>query len=138
MKTFVLKAVIICTSFILIGLYIFLPGVTKALTPLDKDEMAKPLPARMEEIEEKEKALPPIPKDEFESSICFKRCHKPDDFSPSQKTRKQWVLLIESEGHAVFEKIPWESPEQKDRVLVFLLRHARDKGDIEEGIGLWD
>ncbi len=138
MKPSVFKTVFMSVSFILIGLYVFLPGVTNALTPLNSDEMVQLSPARIEKIIEKEKSLPPIPKNEFENSICFKRCHKPNDFSPSQKTRKQWLLLIENEGHAIFEKIPWESPEQKDRVLIFLLRNAKDESRMKEGIGVWD
>jgi len=137
-KSLILKSFFISTGFILICLFTFFPGVTNALTQLDEDEMVELSPARIETIKEKEKSLPPIPKNEFENSICFKRCHQPSDFSPSHKTRKQWLLLIEKEGHAIFEKIPWQSSEHKDRVLIFLLRHAKDESSVKEGIGVWD
>ena len=138
MKPFILKAFLISTGLILIGLYILFPNPTKALTPLDEDALIELSPSLMEHLEEKEKALPPLPQKEFETSICFQRCHKKNDFSPSRKTRKQWIILIEKEGHAIFQKIPWESNEQKDQILIYLLRRARDADGIKEGIGVWN
>ena len=138
MKPFILKAFLISTGIILVGLCVLFPNPTKALTPLAEEELVELSPSLIKHLEERQKALPPLPQKEFENSICFQRCHKKNDFSPSKKTRKQWIILIEKEGHAIFQKIPWESNDQKDQVLFYLLRHARDSGGIKEGIGIWN
>lgn len=138
MKSKKFKSFFIGASFLLISVYIFLPRMTNALTPLDEDEMIQLSPARIAEIIEKEKTLPPLSLNVFEDSICFQKCHTENDFSPSHKTQKQWLILIEKDGHAIFQEIPWQSADEKDRVLIFLLKHARDANTIKEGIGVWD
>jgi len=78
---------------------------------------------------------PKIGLKEFDNSLCF-RCHNTKDFSPSDKTSKQWRLLIEDNGHAIFDEILWEYPNQKEQILNFLLENA---GNYRaEGIGVWD
>ena len=74
---------------------------------------------------------------EFENSICFKRCHSPEEIHPSDKTAKQWRLLIEKEGHSIFSKIPWKNPEQKEKVLDYLLQNAKKSTPGPAGIGVW-
>jgi hypothetical protein len=73
----------------------------------------------------------------FEDSICFKRCHKSSDFHPSDNTAKQWRLLIDQEGHAIFSEIPWESPQQKEEMLDYLFNNARNSKPESAGIGVW-
>ncbi|MDA8404926.1 MAG: hypothetical protein M0Z56_12155 [Desulfobacteraceae bacterium] len=72
---------------------------------------------------------------DFENSVCFRRCHQPDDFKPSDKTEQQWRMLIEKNGHDIFKKIIWEFPGQKEQTLRYLIEHAGDSGN--EGIGVW-
>lgn len=74
---------------------------------------------------------------EFENSICFKRCHNFDQIHPSDKTAKQWRLLIEKDGHAIFSRIPWKTPEQKEKVLDYLLQNAGKSTPGPAGIGVW-
>ena len=138
LKSYILKAFVISTGLFLVCLSIFGPKPISALTPLDEEALIELSPSLIKQLEEKEKSLPPLPQNEFNNSICFKRCHTEKDFSPSRKTRKQWIILIEKNGHAIFQKIPWESMEQKDQVLIYLLRHARDAETIKEGIGVWN
>jgi hypothetical protein len=71
----------------------------------------------------------------FHESICF-RCHARDDFSPTDKTLKEWRYFIENDGHGIFAPIPWESPSQKKQILEFLLDHAGN--NRAEGIGVWN
>ncbi|MDZ7832684.1 MAG: hypothetical protein U5L07_13095 [Desulfobacterales bacterium] len=137
-KPYQFRAFVISAVLMMVCLAVFTSKPINALTPLDEEALIELSPSLMEEIEEKEKSLPPLPQNEFKNAICFKRCHTEKDFSPSQKTRKQWIILIEKNGHAIFRKIPWESPEQKDQILIYLLRHARDANGIKEGIGIWD
>lgn len=74
---------------------------------------------------------------EFESSVCFKRCHKSGDFYPSDNTAKQWRLLIDQGGHAIFSDIPWENSQQKKDILDYLLNNARNIKPESAGIGVW-
>jgi hypothetical protein len=77
---------------------------------------------------------PKITINDFHSSICF-QCHAINDFYPSDKTQKQWRRLLERDGHSIFAKISWESPQQRIQILEFLLENA---GTYRaEGIGLW-
>lgn len=138
MSPYILKAFLIITGLILTCLYIFMPLPTSALTPLDEDALIELSPSLIQQLEEKEKSIPPLPRNEFENSICFNRCHTKNDFSPSKKTRKQWIILIEKDGHAIFQKIPWKNTDQKDRILIYLLRHAKDADTVKEGIGIWN
>ncbi len=73
----------------------------------------------------------------FSGSVCFK-CHGPADVNPSDKTRKQWWLLIEENGHAIFAEIPWSTPDEKKSILRYLLFHAKKTNPQIEGIGLWN
>lgn len=74
---------------------------------------------------------------EFENSICFKRCHKSGDFYPSDNTAKQWRLLIEQGGHTIFSEIPWKSQQQKNEIIDYLLNNARKSRPGSAGIGVW-
>jgi len=103
---------------------------------MDEEALIDLSPALIKKL--RKKPMPPFPQNQFENSICFKRCHTKNDFSPSRKTQRQWILLIEKNGHAIFQKIPWESPEQKEQILIYLLKHAKDKNTPKEGIGVWD
>jgi len=132
------KAFLISAVLMVVCLAIFAPKPINALTPLDEEALVDLSPSLIKQLEEKEKSLPPLPQKEFNNSICFKRCHTKKELSPSQKTRKQWIILIEKNGHAIFQKIPWESTAQKDQILIYLLRHARDAETIKEGIGVWN
>lgn len=76
-------------------------------------------------------------KQEYDNSICFKQCHSRNDFSVSDKTEKQWRLLIEDDGHAIFNIIPWEKPPSKEKILKYLLNNALNSGPKAEGIGIW-
>ena len=75
-----------------------------------------------------------LKKNDFENSICF-RCHQDTDFTPSDKTIQQWRMLIEKNGHDIFKKIVWESPDQKEQILFYLINNAGTSG--AEGIGVW-
>lgn len=85
--------------------------------------------------EEKPRTLLKFNKDDFENSVCFRRCHQLNNFTPSEKTEQQWRMLIEKNGHDIFKKIVWESPDQKEQTLFYLINHAGSPGD--EGIGVW-
>ncbi len=74
---------------------------------------------------------------EFENSICFKRCHKLGDIYPSDNTAKQWRLLIEQGGHTIFSEIPWENQQQKNEIVDYLLNNARKSRPDSAGIGVW-
>ena len=137
-KPYQFKAFLISAVLMVVCLAIFAPKPINALTPLDEEALVDLSPSLIKQLEEKEKSLPPLPQKEFNNSICFKRCHTKKKLSPSQKTRKQWIILIEKNGHAIFQKIPWESTAQKDQILIYLLRHARDAETIKEGIGVWN
>ena len=99
----------------------------------------KLLKEKVEEIntllEEQKAGPPPITLKEFHTSLCF-NCHDISDFSPSDKTRKQWRRLIEEDGHAIFENISWETPFQKHQILKFLVENAGTYRS--EGIGVWE
>ena len=58
---------------------------------------------------------------DFENSVCFMRCHQKGAFSPSDKTEQQWRMLIEKDGHDIFAKIVWESTQQKEQMLNYLI-----------------
>lgn len=91
---------------------------------------------RINELIEKQKIDPSeLSINNFHDSMCFK-CHAPNDFLPSDKTRKEWRYLIEDDGHAIFGNIPWENPRQKKQILEFLLENAGNHR--AEGIGLWN
>lgn len=72
---------------------------------------------------------------DFETSVCFKKCHQPTSINPSKRTEQQWRMLIEKNGHDIFETIAWEYPGQKEQVLWYLIEHAGGSGN--EGIGVW-
>lgn len=107
------------------------------LKPLDEEDLEVLSPSTI--------AAPPISpeeysaniKAEYDSGVCFKKCHQNNDFSPSDKTRKQWQVLIEKNGHDIFEKIIWETPLKRDYVLIYLYENARNPDFKTEGIGVW-
>ncbi len=74
----------------------------------------------------------------FNNSICFKQCHNRNEFSVSDITEKQWRILIGDGGHAVFNIIPWEKPEEKEKILKYLLNNAANSRPEAEGIGIWN
>lgn len=91
---------------------------------------------QINQLIEEQKALPSkLSINDFHDSLCFK-CHATSDFSPSDKTRKEWQYLIEDDGHMIFENIPWETPWEKKQILEFLLENAGNHR--AEGIGLWN
>jgi hypothetical protein len=92
--------------------------------------------SEINELIEVQKTGPPkLSLNDFNSSICFK-CHTVNDFSPSDKTQKQWRRLLEDDGHSIFEKISWDSPYQKSQILEFFYDNA---GNYRaEGIGVWN
>ncbi len=79
-----------------------------------------------------------IIRQEYDNSICFKRCHIKNDFAAPDYTEKQWRLLIEENGHALFSEIPWENPDKKEKILSYLLDNAVYSGPTSEGIGVWE
>lgn len=113
--------------------------VKDGLKPLDDKELEDLSPAVIEKVPE------PIPREEFmmilksdyDASVCFKKCHMKEDFSPSDKTRSQWQMLIENNGHDVFEKIIWEDQAQKEHVMMYLFENAKNSDYQTEGIGVW-
>ncbi len=115
------------------------PQIGDALKPLDEkslDELSPPL--KVVEASTSKQAPPkPISRDKFSNSICFTRCHSPGSIVPSNYTMKQWRLLIDQDGHDVFEKIPWKSKKEKEEIYLFLLQHASDAKRGSEGIGVW-
>jgi hypothetical protein len=145
-------------------LFCFLsPCPSIALKPLDDEAMVNSSPSNkiasinhdqnLKALDEQELevlspttiAPPPISpeeysaviKAEYDSAVCFKKCHYKNDFSPSDKTRKQWQLLIEKNGHDIFEKISWENSLKRDYVLIYLYENSRNPDFKTEGIGVW-
>ena len=85
-------------------------------------------------LEERKNGPAKMTINEFHRSLCF-NCHGVNDFSPSDRTPKQWRRLIEDDGHAIFENISWDTPFQKNQIAEFLIENA---GTYRaEGIGLW-
>lgn len=76
-------------------------------------------------------------REDFDNSICFQKCHNPKRISPEDKPKNLWRLLIEEGGHDIFAEIPWESPEQKEQILQYLLNQAKKDEPESEGIGFW-
>ncbi|MDA8404925.1 MAG: hypothetical protein M0Z56_12150 [Desulfobacteraceae bacterium] len=166
MNFFHKRAVASTFTLIILLIYIFIPRPSIALKPLDdkammkhnsptdrvasipQDQNLKPLPDQALEILSPstiQKIPPPISpeqysamlKAEYDSSVCFKKCHSRNDFSPSDKTKKQWRLLIEKNGHDIYEKISWENPQKKDYILIYLYENARNPDFKAEGVGVW-
>jgi hypothetical protein len=155
-----------CFTLILLLVYVFIPRPSIALRPLEDDAMIQLSPTTTQMASVKHEAdlkplddesldvlspattgtvAPPVSpeqysailKQEFESSICFQKCHQRNDFSPSDKTKKQWKALIEKSGHDVFEKLSWETPPKKEYVLLYLYENAKNTELKSEGIGVW-
>ena len=153
----------VCFTLILWLVYIIFPHPGIALKPLDDEAMIQNSPSNqiasvkedqdLKPLEEQDlevfspatNAAPPLSpeeysaniKAEFDSAVCFKKCHYKDDFSPADKTRKQWHRLIENNGHDIFKKISWENPQQKEYVLIYLYENARNPDFQAEGVGVW-
>ncbi len=132
----VLIVAIVCSTLLL--LYAVFPRSSRALRPLDDQSLITYSPATVAKAVKAAKAEKHhYTHFQFNHSVCFQKCHRKTEFSPSSKTRKQWWLLIEDNGHDIFKPIQWKSPEQKKRILEFLLQHAKDAGPDNEGIGVW-
>lgn len=99
------------------------------------DDLQKTVNRINELIEEQKTGPSKLSINRFHGGICFK-CHAPNDFSPSDKTRNEWQYLIEDDGHAIFENIPWENSSQKKQIVEFLIENAGNHR--AEGIGLWN
>lgn len=85
--------------------------------------------------ENSQSASDTISRRQFDNSICFIKCHQQKAFSLADKSQKQWEILIEKNGHAIFKKIPWENELQKKQIVNYL--HENAKGFMKEGIGVW-
>jgi len=154
-----------CLTLVLLFFYAFLfPSPSIALKPLNDDAMIELSPStnqiasinhepklkplddqNLDVVSPATNAPPPLSaeeysaviKAEYNSSVCFIKCHQKNDFSPSDKTRKQWQRLIEKNGHDIFETISWENALEKDYVLIYLYENARNPDFKTEGIGVW-
>jgi len=144
-------------------IYILIPRPSIALKPLGDDAMIRLSPSTeiasikhdedlkplddqsLEVLSPAATAAPPVSpeqysailKQEFASSMCFQKCHQRNDFSPTDKTKKQWQALIEKNGHDVFEKLSWETPQKKEYVLLYLYENSKNTELKSEGIGVW-
>ena len=76
----------------------------------------------------------PMTRQEFENSVCF-TCHQAGQLSAADRTEVQWELLIEKDGHDIFDSIPWQNDLEKQRISDYLRENA--KGFMTEGIGVW-
>lgn len=124
--------------FAVLCFYLLCPDAGRALKPLDNEALLDYSPATIEKLDKvTSKGQRQFESDGFSEAICFKKCHQPTDFSPADKTRKQWRLLIGEDGHAIFKKIDWDSPRQKKRVMHYLLKNAKNANADAEGIGVW-
>ncbi|MDA3895127.1 MAG: hypothetical protein PF482_03145 [Desulfobacteraceae bacterium] len=74
---------------------------------------------------------------DYNHSVCFKRCHTTNDFSASDYTYEQWCILIEKDGHSIFSEIPWENPDMKDNLIKYLMSNAKNATPEPAGIGVW-
>jgi len=95
-------------SFRLVGAQIIDDQMLEHLSPA----LVAPAPVIISLKERKQ-----IIKQNYDNSICFKRCHSRNDFSAGAYTVKQWRLLIEKDGRAVFCKIPWGNSHEKEKVF---------------------
>ena len=124
---------------LLIFFFFLSPQTGDALKPLDEkslEELSPPLKV-VEDSTSKQTRPKPIPEDKFSGSVCFVKCHTPGSIDPSNYTMKQWRLLIEQDGHDVFDKIPWKNKTEKEQIYLFLIQHASDARRGSEGIGVW-
>lgn len=74
---------------------------------------------------------------DFDNSICFQKCHTPQALSAADMPKNLWRHLIENGGHDIFSEIPWQSEEEKERVIEYLTSQARKHEPEPEGIGSW-
>ena len=113
------------------------PEENRHLTPVDETKLDALSPSLVAPDKTKYRR-PPSPESlGFEKSICFKRCHYSSQFQASDKTVKQWTLLIEKNGHSIFSEIPWQNSDQKRKIVDYLIEHARDSKPEASGIGVW-
>ncbi|MDA3897109.1 MAG: hypothetical protein PF482_13290 [Desulfobacteraceae bacterium] len=77
-------------------------------------------------------------RNEYENSVCFKRCHNNNDFLISDYSEKQWRLLLEENGHTIFDIIPWKNAQAKEKILQYLVNNACNSGPSAGGIGCWN
>lgn len=110
------------------------------LTPINDGQLDALSPAvKAPEPEVKEKPARNIPPMDqaYRDSVCFKRCHNISDFQPADHTARQWRLLIEKDGHSLFDEIPWQSQAEKEQVLNYLLEKSKNTSPAPAGIGVW-
>jgi hypothetical protein len=51
---------------------------------------------------------------------------------------KQWRLLLEENGHTIFDIIPWKNAQAKEKILQYLVNNACNSGPSAGGIGCWN
>ncbi|MGM0453419.1 MAG: hypothetical protein ACQERN_09675 [Thermodesulfobacteriota bacterium] len=138
MKLLTSRPFVCLFCFAMLCFFLLCPLTGRALKPLDDQALLDSSPSTIEKLDKVpiEEQLR-FESNEFSESICFKKCHQPADFSPAEKTRKQWRLLIGEDGHAIFKEINWESTRQKQRVMQYLLENAKNANADAEGIGVW-
>lgn len=148
-------------SILILFFFLFIPASSIALMPLSEEDLSKKSPSLTSQDEEShlrpinEKQLDDLSPSlvapeakagsknhsrnslEFENSICFRRCHNKNALHPDDNTAKQWRLLIEKDGHSIFRDIPWESQQEKQKILDYLLKNAKDAKPGSAGIGVW-
>jgi len=95
--------------------------------------LVAPVTVKISSLQYQQKAM-----QEFNHSVCFKRCHSTNDFSASDYTYKQWCQLIEKNGHSIFSEIPWENPGKKEKLIRYLTNNAKNASPESEGIGEWN
>ncbi len=95
--------------------------------------LVAPVTVKISSLQYQQKAM-----QEYNQSVCFKRCHSNNDFSASDYTYKQWCQLIEKDGHYIFSEIPWENTEQKEKLIKYLTLNAKNTSFESAGIGEWD
>lgn len=114
-------------------------GSDSQLTPINDTQLDALSPSLTAPEKEKKTSSqnPVIVDQKFQNSVCFKRCHSVSDFHPGDHTVRQWRRLIEDNGHALFEEIPWESQKEKEELLNYFLENAKSTSPSPAGIGVW-
>jgi len=95
--------------------------------------LVAPVTVKISSLQYQQKAM-----QEFNHSVCFKRCHSTNDFSASDYTYKQWCQLIEKDGHSIFSEIPWENTGEKEKMIKSLCNNAKNASFESAGIGEWN
>jgi len=141
MKSIYYITTVVFAVLILIFLSMITPRPSDALKPLDDQKLQDLSPSLKEEIKIAASTVAADSRQTIRQpavlATCFFKCHKKTDFRASDKTKRQWLLLIGKNGHDIFAPIPWKSGAEKKRVLEFLLKHASNARSGSEGIGVW-